>query len=186
MFDRFDDPESSETYSWMEPDFVLSYLVSALVNLAGAPLGMTLLVKGTILTGTLVGEREYLDILSDMLQSQIRRTLTGLTEEERTIAESAFDLTDLLEDFYPDMGDDDEDETDENEGDENFESMISVNPIYHLHLKDPVIISPQPSITFSDGAFPVMRIRIANIDGWMMGASIPGMIGPGHNSDIRH
>jgi hypothetical protein len=181
MFDGFDGPESSETYSWMEPDFVLSYLVSALVNLAGAPLGMTLLVKGTILTGTLVSEREYLTILSDMLQSQIRRTLTGLSEEEREIAESAFDLTDLIEDFYPNMGDEgDDDEEDD------LDSMIGVNPIYHLHLKDPIIISPQPSITFSDGVFPVMRIRIANIDGWMMGASIPGMMGPGHGNNIRH
>ena len=178
MFDGFDGPESSENFAWMEPDFVLSYLISALVNLAGAPLGITLLVKGTILTGTLVSEREYLTILSDMLQSQIRRTLSGLSEEERNIAESAFDLTDLLEDFYPNE-DDDED------GDD-FENVMGVNPIYHLHLKDPVIISPQPAITFSDGVFPVMRIRIANVDGWMMGASIPGMIGPGHNSDIRH
>jgi hypothetical protein len=117
-----------------------------------------------------------------MLQSQIRRTLSGLSEEERTVAESAFDLTDLLEDFYPDLG---EDENPEDE-DEDFDSMIGVNPIYHLHLKDPIIISPQPAITFSDGVFPVMRIRIANIDGWMMGASIPGMMGPGHSSDIRH
>lgn len=182
MFDGFDGPGSSEN-SWMEPDFVLSYLVSALVNLAGAPLGMTLLVKGTILTGTLVSEREYLTILSEMLQSQIRRTLTGLSEEERGIAESAFDLTDLIEDFYPDMGDDENDGEDD---DEDLDSMIGVNPIFHLHLKDPVIISPQPAITFSDGVFPVMRIRIANIDGWMMGASIPGMMGAGHNSDVRH
>lgn len=183
MFDGFDGPGSSESFSWMEPDFVLTYLISALVNLAGAPLGITLLVKGTILTGTLVSEREYLTILSDMLQSQIRRTLSGLSEEERNIAESAFDLTDLLEDFYPDLNEEEDDEEDD-EGD--FDSMIGVNPIYHLHLKDPIIISPQPSITFSDGVFPVMRIRIANIDGWMMGASIPGMMGPGHNSDIRH
>jgi hypothetical protein len=182
MFDGFDGPGATENFSWMEPDFVLSYLISALVNLAGAPLGITLLVKGTILTGTLVSEREYLTILSDMLQSQIRRTLSGLSEEERTVAESAFDLTDLLEDFYPDLG---EDENPEDE-DEDFDSMIGVNPIYHLHLKDPIIISPQPAITFSDGVFPVMRIRIANIDGWMMGASIPGMMGPGHSSDIRH
>lgn len=179
MFDGFDSAGSSENNSWMEPDFVLSYLVSALVNLAGAPLGITLLVKGTILTGTLVSEREYLTVLSDMLQSQIRRTMSGLSEEERNIAESAFDLTDLLEDFYPDEGEDEDEEGD-------LESMIGVNPIYHLHLKDPIIISPQPSITFSDGVFPVMRIRIANIDGWMMGASIPGMMGPGRSSDIRH
>lgn len=184
MFDGFDGPESSENFTWMEPDFVLSYLISALVNLAGAPLGITLLVKGTILTGTLVSEREYLTILSEMLQSQIRRTLSGLSEEERTIAESAFDLTDLLEDFYPSEDDDGEDNEDGDEDD--FENVMGVNPIYHLHLKDPVIISPQPAITFSDGVFPVMRIRIANVDGWMMGASIPGMMGPGHNSDIRH
>jgi hypothetical protein len=184
MFNGFDGPEPSENFSWMEPDFVLSYLVSALVNLAGAPLGITLLVKGTILTGTLVSEREYLTILSDMLQSQIRRTLSGLSEEERTIAESAFDLTDLMEDFYPDLGADKDDEDDED--DDDFDNMVGINPIYHLHLKDPIILSPQPAITFSDGVFPVMRIRIANIDGWMMGASIPGMMGGAGRGDVRH
>ena len=61
-----------------------------------------------------------------------------------------------------------------------------MNPIIHLHLKDPVIISPQPAITFSDGVFPIMRIRLAKVDGWMMGTSIPGKMGPSFNSEIRH
>jgi hypothetical protein len=149
--------------------------------MAGAPLGITLLVKGTILTGTLVSEREYLTVLSEMLQTQIRRSLTGLSDEERKIAESAFDLTELVEDFYPDLdADADDDEADEDD------NLLGMNPIFHLHLKDPVIISPQPAITFADGVFPIMRIRLANVDGWMMGASIPGKMGPSFNSEVRH
>ena len=115
MLNGFDMPVPSDDTSWMEPDFILSYLVSSLVNMAGAPLGITLLVKGTILTGTLVSEREYLTVLSEMLQTQIRRSLSGLSDEERKIAESAFDLTELVEDFYPDLSAEEEADEDADE-----------------------------------------------------------------------
>jgi hypothetical protein len=176
MFNGFDGPSSE--FSWQEPDIILSYLVSSLVNMAGAPVGITLMVKGTILTGTLISEREYLEDLSEMLQAQIRRSLVNATEDERLAAESAFDLTDFLEDSYPDPDDFDED-------DEDF-PMPGFAPLFHLHLKDPVVISPQPSIGFSDGLFSVIRIRLSNIDGWMLGSSIPGMNTPPNDREIRH
>jgi hypothetical protein len=168
----------SDDFSWQEPDIILSYLVSSLVNMAGAPVGITLLVKGTILTGTLISEREYLEELSDMLQAQIRRSLMSATEDERRAAEAAFDLTDFVEDFYPDPDDDDEDE-------DSFPSP-GFAPLFHLHLKDPVVISPQPAVGFTDGLFSVMRIRLSNIDGWMLGSSIPGITPPNNDREIRH
>lgn len=174
MFNGFDTPP--DDFSWQEPDIILSYLVSSLVNMAGAPVGITLLVKGTILTGTLISEREYLETLTDMLQGQIRRSLVGASEDERRAAEAAFDLTDFLEDFYPSMDEDDEDEED---------GFPGFTPLFHLHLKDPVVISPQPAVGFTEGVFSVMRIRMTNIDGWMLGSSIPGL--PPHGgSEIRH
>lgn len=174
MFGDFDDFGG---VSWQEPDYLLSYLVSTLVNLGGAPLGVTLLVNGSVLTGTLMSEREYLDILSEMLQAQVTQALGDLSKEEQDLAKSAFDLRDMIEDMYPDMDsvDDDEDEMDE-----------GPLPILHIHLKDPAVISPQPTVSFAEGVFPVMRIRLANVDGWMLGTSIPGMSFNGDNGEIRH
>lgn len=167
MFNGFGfDDMMDDGASWQEPDFVLSYLVSALVNLGGAPLGITLLVNGTVLTGTLVSEREYLQSLTNMLQSQIRSSLTGLSAEERKMAESAFDLTDLTEDFYPDPKEDEEPNEDE--------PGPGMTPINFIHLQDPVVVSPQPAIGFSEGLLPVMRIRLSMVNGWMLGTSVPG------------
>lgn len=162
--------------AWEEPDVVLAYLVSSLVNMGGAPLGVTLMVRGTIITGTLMSEREYLDTLSHMLQAQVRDVLAALPEEDRQQAENAFDLRAFEEDFYPENDDDEDD--------------VPVTELMYLHLKNPLVISPQPTIGFGGGALPVMRVRMANIDGWMMGASLPedmdDFTSPNGNNDIRH
>jgi hypothetical protein len=42
-------------------------------------------------------------------------------------------------------------------------------PIRHLHLKDPVIIYPGSTLSFMDSALPILRIRLAAVDGWMLG-----------------
>lgn len=165
-----------EDAAWNEPDFLLSYLVSSLVNLGGAPVGITLLIKGTVLSGTLMSEREYLDTLSNLMQQQVRDALASLPKQDREMAEEAFDFRDLAEDFYPD-----DDEDDEDSGPE---------PLVFLHLRNPMVISPQPVVSFGSGLFPVMRIRLSSIDGWMLGASMPDdlddfMSGNG-SSDIRH
>lgn len=166
--------------AWEEPDLILSYLVSSLVNMGGAPLGVTLMIGGTVITGTLMSEREYLDTLSGMLQSQVRDALAALPENEREAAESAFDLRDLTEDFYPDVEADDDDDDDE----------VPATDLMHLHLGNPLVISPQPAISFAQGPLPVMRIRLANIDGWMLGTSIPDDLddfaSPNGNNDIKH
>jgi hypothetical protein len=183
MFSGFDEPDfdfEPDSMSWQEPDIVLSYLVSSIVNLANAPLGVTLLVKGTMITGTLISERDYLATLTNMLQTQIRRSLTGLDAEERRMAELAFDLRDLTEDYYPDIGDDD------NDDDDDAETMPPPHIINHIHLKEPVIVSPQPALGFAEGVFPVMRIRLLSIDGWMLGTSMPGFEDLPDDGGIRH
>ncbi len=167
----FDDDD----FTWHEPDFLLSYLISSLVNVGGAPLGVTLMMKGIIITGTLISEKEYLDSLSDMLQSQVREALASLPAEDRKMAEDAFDFRELTEDLYPEEDDDDDEVPD---------------TLFFLHLKNPLVVTPQPSIGFSSGPFPVMRIRLTHIDGWMLGASIPDdlddFVAPNGNSEIKH
>ncbi len=176
MFDNFNGFPSFDEPAWNEPDFLLSYLVSSLVNVGGAPIGMTLLIKGTVLSGTLMSEREYLDTLSSIMQQQVRDALSGLSKKDRELAEKAFDFRDLTEDYYPDTEDEDEESAPE--------------PLLYMHLRNPVIVSPQPVVSFSSGMFPVMRIRLTSIDGWMLGASMPEdlddfMRGNGGN-DVKH
>ena len=178
MFDNFNGFPVFEPgdEAWNEPDFLLSYLVSSLVNLGGAPVGITLMVKGMVISGTLMSEREYLDTLTSIMQQQVRDALSTLPKDEREMAENAFDFRDMVEDFYPDMDDEDEERGPE--------------PLSFRHLRNPTVITPQPGVSFSSGALPVMRIRLANIDGWMLGASMPEDLddfihGNGGN-DVRH
>ena len=161
-------------------DYILTYLVSSLVNMGGAPLGVTLMVNGTLITGTLMSEREYLEMMTAILQEQVRAALAMLPEKEREMAESAFDLRDLTEDFYPEeSGEDDDDDSD-----------MPTMDLVHLHLRNPTMLSAQPPFGFSEGPLPVMRIRLAQVDGWMLGTSIPedldDFVPPNGNPEIKH
>ncbi len=149
----------SESY-WLEPDFLLLDLVSYLANKLGAQIGMTLMIKGAFLTGTLVGEREYLAAISHLFQNMITATLPKnlSAADKRGIAES-LDFNALTEDIYPEDMDDDQDE----------EGAFDTLPIRYLHLKDPTIIQAGAALSLSENPLPIMRIRVSEIDGWMTG-----------------
>ncbi len=178
-------------FSWLEPDFILAHLVSAMANIGGVELGVTLLVKGAVITGNLVGEREYLQRISEMFREQAKRTLAALPEDQRKIAEQALDFTMMFEDDYPEFDentpDDEADDADydEDDGDEGMPDLSP--PIQHLHLKEPIIIHPQPAIGFLESALPIMRIRLTAIDGWMLGKvdMVPSDFPP-DNGGMRH
>jgi hypothetical protein len=162
---------------WQEPDFLLADIVSAMANKAGMQLGVTLIIKGTVLTGTLVSEREYLNMMTEMFTKQARAITPKPSKEDLKLIEEAFDFNALTEDYYP--GEDepyDEEEDgknpspdDEEDEDLDLDDLSGLAPIRHLHLKDPAILSPQPSIMFSQGEASIMRIRLNSVDGWMLG-----------------
>ena len=83
---------------WQEPDFLLTDLVSLLANRSDSQMGITLMVKGAILTGTLVGEREYLRRVNDMFKRMARETLTKPTKEDLASIDEAFGFDELIED----------------------------------------------------------------------------------------
>lgn len=160
---------------WQEPDFLLADLVSLLANKADSQLGVTLMVKGAILTGTLVGERDYLKRINGMFKQMARDSLVKPSQDDLDSIEDAFSFDELIEDEYPDAEDEDDvaDDTDhagkpagERTDDMN---LTEPSPIRHLHLKDPVIIYPGSTLSFADSALPILRIRLATIDGWMLG-----------------
>ena len=159
---------------WQEPDFLLSDLVSLMANKADSQLGVTLMIKGAIMTGTLVGEREYLARINEMFKRMARELLPKPTKEDLASIEDAFGFDELTEDFYPEGDDDEEDEDGKDGKDKEAEEdddidAIEPSPIRHLHLKDPVIIYPGSTLSFTDSALPILRIRLAAVDGWMLG-----------------
>src|SRR5262245_2288210 len=118
-----------------------------MVNKAGMQLGVTLFLKGIVITGTLISEREYLKALSEAFVTQAKKSAPSkLSKDELKAIQDTFDFTTLTEDSYPDQSDlsgDDEDDDDDFDPDDD----IGSTSIRHLHLKDPAILSPQPSIT---------------------------------------
>ena len=87
---------------WQEPDFLLAELVSLLANRADSQLGITLLVKGAILTGTLVGERDYLNRVNTMFKQMARESLVKPTKDDLASIDDAFGFDELVEDNYTD------------------------------------------------------------------------------------
>lgn len=148
-------PEFDLSAYWQEPDFLLTDLVSLLANRVDSQMGVTLMVKGAVLTGTLIGERDYLRRINEAFKRMARESLTKPSKETLESIEEAFSFDDLVEDDYP-QGE---------EGDKPPEA----SPIRHLHLKDPVIIYPNSTLSFMESELPVLRIRLAAIDGWMLG-----------------
>ncbi|MDZ4766066.1 MAG: hypothetical protein SGI73_16095 [Chloroflexota bacterium] len=149
---------------WLEPDVLLTDLVSYMANKMGAQLGVTLMIKGAFLTGTLVGENAYLAAISDLFQAMARDTLpaTASADDLEAIID-AFDFETLAEDVYPE--DIEVDKDDENDEEGGFDTP----PLRYVHLQDPMIIYPGSTISFSESPLPIMRIRLNTIDGWMLG-----------------
>ena len=158
-----DFPDFDLSAYWQEPDFLLTDLVSLLANRSDSQMGITLMVKGAILTGTLVGEREYLRRVNDMFKRMARETLTKPTKADLESIDEAFGFDELIEDDYPEPGEEDEEALGVGP------NVQEASPIRHLHLKDPVIIYPGSTLSFMDSALPILRIRLATIDGWMLG-----------------
>jgi hypothetical protein len=159
-FSSYADMMGGESY-WQEPDFLLSNLVSLMANKLDSQLGITLLVKGVIMTGTLVGEREYLVLVNNLFKAIARDSMVGASKEDLKSMDEAFIFDEMTEDIYPD-------EYDEDEAEEAIEDF-DITMIRHLHLKDPVIVFPHGILSLTESPLPIMRIRLTTIDGWLMG-----------------
>lgn len=157
-----DIPDFDFSAYWQEPDFLLTDLVSLMANKADSQMGVTLMIRGAIMTGTLVGEREYLRRFNEMFKRMARETLVKPTKEDLASIDEAFGFDELVEDDYPPEGAEEEAEEAEIE-------LPEASPIRHLHLRDPIIIYPGSTLSFMDSTLPILRIRLTAIDGWMPG-----------------
>lgn len=143
---------------WHEPDFLLGLLVSFMANKLDSEFGITLMVGGSVVTGTLVSERAYLQRMNDLFQTIVRSSMTNPSEDDLNLLEDAFGFEDMTEDTYPDDLEDDVEIED-----------APYSPIRHLHLRDPYILYPGSAMTFGESPMPLLRIRLTAVDGWLPG-----------------
>ena len=174
-----------ESAYWLEADFLLTEIVSQMVNLMRIPLGATLFIKGAVVTGMLVSEQEYLKELSAVFIETAKRNVSVQNEEELRRLEEAFDFTGMAEESIPSAlkrqletmaANSDEAEGEGNDFDE-FDDLDDFDdfdgdggePIRYLHLREMVVLTPSPSLNFTQGVLPIVRIRLNSIDAWILG-----------------
>jgi hypothetical protein len=85
--------------------------------------------------------------MSDMFAAQAKKSMVKPTKEELKATEEVFDFTHLAEDIDPEQF---LPKLDAMDDDFDLDSL-PIPAIRHLHLKDPLILQPQP------------------VDGWMIG-----------------
>jgi hypothetical protein len=190
--------DSSNNY-WDEPDFILTYIVTALVNGMGIEVGVTVTVRGLVMSGTLVSEQAYLDNLTTMLQTQIDFGDPDAPPEAREALNNILDLrmmtefdpegifkplTDQLDTPPDDSLDDVSAPLGQPSGDDPFsedmledllEDVDMPPPLQFAHLKDPLVLSGEPPVSFGEGSDVILRVRLTSIDSWMIGRLLPDM-----------
>jgi hypothetical protein len=149
---------------WSEADFILQDIVRTIVNVMGAEIGITLFMRGMVVSGTMVSEAAYLATLTDFFQNQVRSGLKDMDAEIADTIINALDFRDLAETSVPDF--DDEDPSD----DDDFGGFPE--PIRFLHLREVTVLTPQPSLGFETAIVPTMRVRLTSIDGWLLGQAV--------------
>lgn len=183
-----------ESAYWQEPDFLLADLVNMLVNMAGVELGVTLLVKGTMMTGTLVGEREYLQLMTEVFSRRTRQVFPDMDEEDLKLVDEIFDFTRLTESQYPPLAEiaaEELERASENgsspeEEEDGERDDYDLLPVRYLHLKNPIVISPQPIMGFGHSELPIMRIRLSQVDGWLLGRALTISDDEGGSGEVLH
>ncbi len=185
---------------WDEPDVVLTYIVTALVNSMGLQMGMTVMARGLVISGTVVSERSYLENVTQTLLDHVNFTGADIPEEAKESLKDILDVRSLaefdIEDYMSGIPLDDDDDLDV-EGFVNLplngaevDEMDADDmppPLMYIHLKDPVVVAGEPPIGFGEGSDVVIRLRLTSIDGWMLGKLTPNL--PDYmefDDDIQH
>jgi hypothetical protein len=158
LYDPLPTLDEAEPFTgyWEEPDYLLTDLLAVIVNTAGIELGVTLFLKGSIISGTLISESAYLDSLKTLFQKRAEPFLRRLPKAQARRFRQALDFEALAE--MPGV----DDALDGGE----------IPPLRYLHLKDPMIIQGHNAIGFVESEIPILRIRTSLVDGWLLGEAL--------------
>lgn len=157
--------EFDDSGFWLEPDRILANIVATMVNIMGMPIGVTVYLKGVVISGALVSEQEYINTLTETFRAVAREAAESPNEEELKMIDEAFDFAPLAE--SPSAFDISEDD------DVDEEALNGIQDVRYLHLRDFSVLMPEPQMTFSGSNFPILRLRLSAIDGWMLGHATP-------------
>lgn len=159
-----DNPEFDPVAFWQEPDILLTELVSLFANSLDAELGVTLMVGGAVISGTLIGERAYLKAVNGMVRRLTRELLEKPSAEELDAVAGVFDPDRLTEDLLPAV-------LQENGASADIETDLlnQTPPLRYLHLRDPILVQPGSMLSFADSELPIMRVRLTHVEGWIVG-----------------
>lgn len=159
-----DVPEFEPAAFWQEPDFLLTELVSLFANALDAELGVTLMVGGAVISGTLIGERAYLKAVNGFVKRLTKELLEKPTAEDLEAITGVFDPDRLVEDLLPAV-------TGENGTGPEIETdmLTQPPPLRYLHLRDPILVQPGTVLSFADSELPIMRVRLTQVEGWIVG-----------------
>jgi hypothetical protein len=159
-----DAPEFDPAAFWQEPDFLLTELVSLFANALDAELGVTLMVGGAVISGTLIGERAYLKAVNAMVKRLSRELLDKPSADDLDAITGVFDPDRMVEDLLPAL-------TGEDEHGPEIETDLLTQPppLRYLHLRDPILVQPGTVLSFADSELPIMRLRLTQVEGWIVG-----------------
>lgn len=159
-----DQPEFDPAAFWQEPDFLLTELVSLFANALDAELGITLIMGGAIISGTLIGERAYLKAVNGLVKRLSREMLDQPTADDLDAITGVFEPDRLVEDLLPAV-------TSENGTTAEIETdmLTQPPPLRYLHLKDPILVKPGVTLSFSGSELPILRVRLTQVEGWIVG-----------------
>lgn len=129
--------------NWQAPDKLLQGLL-ALVNKGGLHFKITLIVNGTLFSGAVISARNYTTALEQIFASSI-----DTDDTSDNLLNAVKQITNKL---YQPLAK-------ENSADEGLLEFIHLTDVY-CYAND---------INFSGHPFPYWRVRLSDVDGWMMG-----------------
>ncbi len=126
-------------------DHVDTLLASMLnqVNMVGTPFSITLSLKGNMLTGTVISEREYMEAFA---QASIVALTRGLELRKAPFLSE---------------------ETQGNNNPDDYSEEAHEGKTLYLHVKD--LKSVQPPVALSYEYFSYWRIRASDVEAWTFG-----------------
>ena len=137
--------QADEPFGHDKPDEVLTIFVKLVNRVPGAGMGVTLFVRGAIVSGTLVGGAAFFEGLAESADNAFR----GTTGEEPSGEGLGAVFREVASETYGENAD------------------WERRPTGHLHLRDAQVFHP--------GAVPMpaggtrWRGRLSSVDGWMLG-----------------
>lgn len=150
--------ETQDVLLHQQPDWLLQNLIGV-VNRNKVSYDITIHIKGTILTGTVVGGAEYFEELGKKFAEGLKASaeIAGIEYDPEGDGSEMF--KDVIEELYPSSGERSQDS-------QENESSEPTSPTF-IHLKSVRVLMPTDTPFMGQSTY--WRFRLSEIDGWVLG-----------------